>query len=295
MELRSDRLQGMFGSMWPAARRATWITAGTRRDDLAFWMYCSGLAGRPKGIVRLQPDMLYSHLSYTRHVLRLKENDVCCSVPKIFFAYGFGHSITFPFAIAATNVPLPGQPTPATIFETIARYRPTVFFGLPTLYTALSKVPEARTANLSSLRLCVSAVEILAAEVFNAGKQNLRPGSHGRLGVERGPPHLPLEYRQREKTWCGLECACFWNRPHKTAEAMRERGWIYTADRFVHDTERFHFFRGRADDLVKISGRWVYPLEVEQPRRSSHGARMRCPGSRGCRPAHHAQSIRRSR
>ena len=96
---------------------------------------------------------------------------MCFSVPKIFFAYGFGNSITFPFAVGATSVLLPGQPKPAAIFETIARYRPTVFFGLPTLYTALSKAPEARTADLSSLRLCVSAAEILAAEVFNAWKQ----------------------------------------------------------------------------------------------------------------------------
>jgi acyl-coenzyme A synthetase/AMP-(fatty) acid ligase len=94
---------------------------------MAFWMYSSGLTGRPKGIVRPQHDMLYSHLSYARHVLRLNENDVCFSVPKIFFAYGFGNSITFSFAIGVTNVLLPGQPTPAAIFETIARYRPTVF------------------------------------------------------------------------------------------------------------------------------------------------------------------------
>ena len=101
---------------------------------MAFWMYSSGSTGRPKGIVHLQHDMLYTHLSYARNLLRLRENGRMLSVPKIFFAYGFGNSITFPFAAGASSVLFPGQPKPQAIFETIACYRPTVFFGLPTLY-----------------------------------------------------------------------------------------------------------------------------------------------------------------
>src|SRR5262249_17367307 len=126
---------------------------------------------RPKGIVHLQHDMLFTHHSYGRHLLRLAEDDLCFSAAKIFFAYGFGNSITFPFAAGAASILLPGQPKAAAIFATIARFRPTVFFGLPTLYTALSKAPEANGADLSSLRLSVSAAEILAAEVFLAWKE----------------------------------------------------------------------------------------------------------------------------
>jgi benzoate-CoA ligase family protein len=287
----------------PALSGAEWLErppgrlapADTRRDDMAFWMYSSGSTGRPKGIVHLQHDMLYTHLSYARHVLRLKEDDVCFSVPKIFFAYGFGNSITFPFAVGATSVLLPGQPRPAAIFETVARYRPTVFFGLPTLYTALSKVPEARSADLSSLRLCVSAAEILAAEVFNTWKQisglevmeglgssealhiYLSNTAHAkRLGAAgKRVPGYEIRLRDSDGNdvpegeegilWVrgDSNAPCYWNRPDKTAETMREGGWIYTGDRFVRDAEGFHFFRGRADDLVKISGQWVYPLEVE--------------------------------
>ena len=104
---------------------------------------------------------------------------ICCGLNRrtfvircrrFFFAYGLGNSIIFPYAVGASSVLTPGQPKPATIFETIARYRPTVFFGLPTLYTALTKAPEVGQADLKSLRLCLSAAEVLAAEVFNRWK-----------------------------------------------------------------------------------------------------------------------------
>jgi acetyl-CoA synthetase len=170
-----------------------------------------------------------------------------------------------------------------------------VFFGLPTLYTALSKAPEARTADLSSLRLCVSAAEILAAEVSKAWKQISRleimeglgssevlhiylsntaeakkPGSAGKRvpGYEislRNSDGREVADGEEGILWVrgDSNAPCYWNRPDKTAETMREGGWIYTGDRFVRDAEGFHYFQGRADDLVKISGQWVYPLEVE--------------------------------
>jgi acetyl-CoA synthetase len=285
----------LSASEWRARAPGNLAPADTRRDDMAFWMYSSGSTGRPKGIVHLQHDMLYTQLSYAQHRLRLREDDVCFSVPKIFFAYGFGNSITFPFAAGASSVLLPGQPKPAAIFETIARLRPTVFFGLPTLYTALSKAPEARSADLSSLRLCVSAAEILAAEVFNAWKQisgheiveglgssevlhiylsnTVEAKKLGSAGKRVPGYEIALRNSEGQEVADGEEgilwvrgdsnAPCYWNRPDKTAETMREGGWIYTGDRFVRDAEGFHFFRGRADDLVKISGQWVYPLEVE--------------------------------
>ncbi|HEY8442632.1 MAG TPA: AMP-binding protein, partial [Xanthobacteraceae bacterium] len=148
----------------------TLVPADTHRDEMAFWMYSSGSTGRPKGIVHLQHDMAYTDLAYARTILRLQPDDICFSVPKIFFAYGFGNSITFPFSAGAASLLLPGQPRPAAIFEAIAKYRPTVFFALPTLYTALTKGPESRGVDFSSLRVAVSAAEILSAEVFTACK-----------------------------------------------------------------------------------------------------------------------------
>jgi benzoate-CoA ligase family protein len=269
--------------------------ADTHRNEMAFWMYSSGSTGRPKGIVHLQHDMAYSEAAFARHVLKLNPEDICFSVPKIFFAYGFGNSITFPFSAGAATLLLPGQPKPAAIFETIGRFRPTVFFGLPTLYTALTKAEGAAAADFSSLRMALSAAEVLSAEVFNGWKSlsgleiveglgstealhiylsNLADRKKlGAAGLR--VPGYEIALRDKDGSevgdneegilWVRGDSATplYWNRPDKSAETIRDEGWIYTGDRFVRDADGFHFFRGRADDLIKISGQWVYPLEVE--------------------------------
>src|SRR5262249_6267707 len=135
---------------------------------MALWMYTSGSTGRPNGIVHLQHDMPYTHPSYARSVLKPLPDDLSFSVPKFSFSYGFGNSITFPFSVGAASLLLPGRATPAAVFAAIARYRPSVFFGLPTLYTILVHAPEIRDADFSSLRLAVSAADILSSEIFNA-------------------------------------------------------------------------------------------------------------------------------
>jgi benzoate-CoA ligase family protein len=269
--------------------------ADTHRDEMAFWMYSSGSTGRPKGIVHLQHDMAYSEAAFARHVLKLKPDDICFSVPKIFFAYGFGNSITFPFCAGAATLLLPGQPRPAAIFEAIERFRPTAFFGLPTLYTSLTKAEGAAATDFSSLRMALSAAEVLSADVFQGWKaltgleiveglgstevlhiylSNLpnrkKPGAAGLRvpGYEialKGTDGRDVGDNEEGILWVRGDSATplYWNRPDKSAETIREAGWIYTGDRFVRDSDGFHFFRGRADDLVKISGQWVYPLEVE--------------------------------
>jgi acetyl-CoA synthetase len=269
--------------------------ADTHRNEMAFWMYSSGSTGRPKGIVHLQHDMAYSEAAFARHVLKLKPDDICFSVPKIFFAYGFGNSITFPFTVGAATLLLPGQPKPAAIFEAIARFRPSVFFGLPTLYTSLTKADGAAAADFSSLRMALSAAEVLSAEVFNGWKtltgleivEGLGSTEALHIYLSNSPNKMKLgaaglrvpgyEIALRDKggrevgddeegiMWVrgDSNTPLYWNRPDKTAETIRDAGWIYTGDRFVRDSDGFHFFRGRADDLVKISGQWVYPLEVE--------------------------------
>ena len=269
--------------------------AATHRNEMAFWMYSSGSTGRPKGIVHLQHDMAYSDEAFAKNVLKLSGDDICFSVPKIFFAYGFGNAITFPFSAGATSLLLPGKPKPAAIFEAIGRYRPTVFFGLPTLYTSLTKADGAPRADFSSLRLSLSAAEVLSGEVFSAWKaltgleiveglgstealhiylcnreDKKRAGAAGLRvpGYEvalRDQDGSEVSDNEEGTLWLRGDSATplYWNRPDKTAETIREEGWIYTGDRFVRDGDGFYFFRGRADHLVKISGQWVYPLEVE--------------------------------
>jgi acetyl-CoA synthetase len=259
-------------------------------------MYSSGSTGRPKGIVHLQHDMTYTHQSYARSVLQLAPDDICFSVPKIFFSYGFGNSITFPFSVGAASVLMPGRATPAAVFATIAQYRPTVFYGLPTLYTLLTHAPEIKDADLSSLRLAVSAAEILSSEIFNAWKAATGLeiidclGSTEMLNVylSNTPEHKKLGAAGRRvpgyeitlKDEAGNEVVdgcegvmwirghsstpMFWNRPERTAETIREGGWMYTGDRFVRDHDGFYFFRGRKDDLIKVSGQWVNPIEVQR-------------------------------
>lgn len=284
-------------------RAASWLAqfpedlaeADTHRNDMAFWMYSSGSTGRPKGIVHLQHDMAYTNAAFAESVLKLSGDDVCFSVPKMFFAYGFGNSVTFPFCAGATSLLMPGQPKPAAVFAAIEAFRPTVFFGLPTLYTAMAKAPEAKSCNFSSLRLSLSAAEVLSAEVFGDWKaltgleiveglgstevlhiylSNRADNKKlGAAGLRVPGYELALKDKDGRSVGAGEEgilwvrgdsnAPCYWNRPDKTSETMREDGWIFTGDRFKRDADGFYFFRGRADDLVKISGQWVYPLEVE--------------------------------
>jgi acetyl-CoA synthetase len=280
---------------WLPGFRTDLAEAHTHRNEMAFWMYSSGSTGRPKGIVHLQHDMAYSDVAFAQSVLKLGPDDICFSVPKMFFAYGFGNSITFPFSAGAATLLLPGQPKPQAIFDAIERYRPSVFFGLPTLYTSLTRAEGAGRADFSSLRMALSAAEVLSAEVFNGWKTLTGLEIVEGLGSTE-VLHIYLSNRPEQKKLGaaglrvpGYEIALrdsdgrevgdneegilwvrgdsstplYWNRTDKSAETIRDAGWIYTGDRFVRDSDGFHFFRGRADDLIKISGQWVYPLEVE--------------------------------
>lgn len=269
--------------------------ADTRRDDMAFWQYSSGSTGRPKGIVHLQHDMLYAVLAYGKSVLDITENDICFSVPKIFFAYGLGNSLAFPFAVGASSVLLAGQPKARLVLDAIAKHRPTLFFGLPTLYNALNNAPEAASTDFDSIRLCLSAAEVLSPEVAEAwkklsghdiveglgstevlhiylsntadkrkvGSAGLRVPGYEIALKDMDGDDVPDE--EQGVLWVrgNSNAPTYWNRPDKTADTMRADGWIYTGDRMKRDADGFYFFLGRADDLVKVSGQWVYPLEVE--------------------------------
>jgi benzoate-CoA ligase family protein len=269
-------------------------SADTGPDDMAFWMYSSGSTGRPKGIVHLHHDMAYTQASYGEQVLKLTPDDICLSVPKIYFAYGFGNAFTFPFSIGATTVLMPGQPRPDAVLDIIERYRPTVLFGLPTIYTALARVEGVERRDLSSLRQSMSAAEVLSEDVYNAWKKLTGHGPTEGLGSTE-MLHIYLSnalddhrigaagacvpgYEIRLETPDGKPAAPgeegvmfarghssaprYWNRPDKTQETMRG-DWLYTGDRFV-EKDGYYYFQGRADDLIKVSGQWVWPLEVER-------------------------------
>lgn len=290
------------GKAPPEYRDTRWINsfpanlepAPVGPEAMAFWMYSSGSTGRPKGVVHRHCDMAYTVEGYARPVLGITQDDCCFSIPKIFFAYGFGNSLAFPFSVGASALLLSGRPTPERIYDQITRHRPTILFGLPTLYTAMIKDASSAAADLASVRLCISAAEILSEDVFETWRGRFghriveglgstevlhiyltnsedwqKPGSAGQCA-----PGYEVKLTDKEGVivsggeegimWVrgGSNALTYWNRQDKTAETMRD-GWIYTGDRFTRDEDGFYFFRGRADDLVKVSGQWVYPLEIE--------------------------------
>jgi acetyl-CoA synthetase len=268
--------------------------ADTGPDDMAFWMYSSGSTGRPKGIVHLHHDPAYIQQSFGATVLRLAPDDICYSVPKAYFAYGFGNSLIFPFSVGAAALLMPGQPRPDVVLDAIETYRPTVLFGLPTLYTAVAKTPGVQDRDLSSIRQSMSAAETLSADIYSTWKDLVGHGPTEGLGSTemlhiylsnalddhrigsagaRVPGYeIRLETPDGDPANPGEEGVMFvrghssaptyWNRPDKTADTMRG-DWLYTGDRFI-EKDGFYYFQGRADDLVKVSGQWVWPLEVER-------------------------------
>ena len=280
---------------WLAAQSGELPAADTHRDEMAFWMYSSGSTGRPKGVVHLHHDAAYTFESYGRHVLGLRASDIVFSPPKIFFAYGFGNSLTFPFSVGAAAVLHPGRPDPEAVLAAIERHRPTILFGLPTLYSALLSHPGAERRDLSSLRLCVSAAEVLSEELFREWRrryglsiveglgstevlhmylshlpQAQKPGSSGKRvpGYEiklTDTDGNPVQRGASGVMWVRGDSAApfYWNRPDKTRETMRD-GWIWTGDRFHEDEDGCYWFEGRADDLIKVSGQWIHPLEIER-------------------------------
>ena len=292
---RKRRAGDFAGGEWLEDFATELAEADTGRDEMAFWMYSSGSTGRPKGIVHLQHDMAYSEQAFARNVLQLKPDDICFSVPKIFFAYGFGNSITFPFSVGAATLLLPGQPKPSTIFAAIEHFRPTAFLRTA---DALHVADQGRWRRRDRFLFTADGAvggRSSSADVFNGWKTLTGLDIVEGLGSTE-VLHIYLSNRPDRRSSAQRACACramksccatrtaamsatarrafcgcaansntplYWNRPDKSAETIREGGWIYTGDRFVRDHDGFHFFRGRADDLIKISGQWVYPLEVE--------------------------------
>src|SRR5262245_57431836 len=152
-------------------------TVATSRDDVAFWLYSSGSTGFPKGAVHLHHDMWVCMETWAKQVLGIRSTDKVFSAAKLFFAYGLGNAGYFPMGVGAQSVLYPHRPTPESVFELLTRHRPTIFFGVPTLYAGMLAVKEAdQRFDLSSLRLCVSAGEALPEEIYTRWRE--------RFGVE---------------------------------------------------------------------------------------------------------------
>jgi benzoate-CoA ligase len=280
---------------WVGRASARLDPVDTSRDEPAFWLYSSGSTGRPKGAVHLQHDMLYCVDAYAVGVLGMHEGDRTVSAAKLFFAYGLGNNMYFPMGVGGQGVLYPHRPLPEPMFELIHRTRPTLFFGVPTLYAAMLQVKEAeRRWDLSSLRLCVSAGEALPEELYRRWHDRfgveiidgigtteilhiflsnrpgqVRPGSTGRpvpgyeaIVVDDEGRVLPPGEIGNLRVKGDSTMAYYWNQHEKTKDALHGH-WIQTGDKYYQDQDGYFWYCGRADDMLKVGGIWVSPVEVE--------------------------------
>jgi benzoate-CoA ligase len=268
--------------------------APTRRDDMAFWLYSSGSTGKPKAVVHLQHDIPYTCITYAEQVLGITERDITFSTTGLFHAYGFGNNLTFPYWVGASTVLHAGRNTPATVLETIEKRRPTLFFSAPTLYNAILNFEGAKNHNLSSIRHCVAAAEALPAEVWRRWKDafgltildgvgstemlhiycsnrldDLRPGSSGKpvpgyelkILDEEGAA-VPTGQAGDLYVKGDSALALYWAQHEKSKRSVLGE-WFFTGDRYRVDEDGFYWYEGRSDDMIKVSGLWVSPIEIE--------------------------------
>ncbi len=264
---------------------------GSNADDIAFWLYSSGSTGRPKGTPHRHASLVATAELFGNQVFGFREDDIVFSAAKLFFAYGLGNALTFPLYTGATAVLFADRVTPAVAIDLMAQHGVTVFCGVPTLYAAML---AAGTLPTSPLRLCLSAGEALPEEIGRAwtratdteivdgiGSTEMlhifvsnRPGRirYGTTGTPvPGYTVRLVDEEGRELTADGIGellvrgpsmTSGYWNQPAKTAATFVD-GWMRTGDKFERNGEGYLLHRGRVDDMLKVSGIWVSPVEVE--------------------------------
>ncbi len=268
--------------------------APTTCDDVCFWLYSSGSTGAPKGTVHVHSSLIQTAELYAKPILGIEEGDVVFSAAKLFFAYGLGNGLTFPLSVGATAVLMAERPTPAAVFARLRRHQPTIFYGVPTLYASMLASPELPRREELRLRRCTSAGEALPEQIGKRWAKHFevdildgigstemlhiflsnRPGD-----VRYGTTGKPVPgYRVRLVEDDGREvargeagelqvagptgAAQYWNNREKT-RATFQGPWTRCGDKYVQDADGYYVYSGRSDDMLKVSGIYVSPIEVE--------------------------------
>src|SRR5882724_7414265 len=281
---------------WTAAAAEHLVAANTSPRDPAFMLYTSGSGGTPKAAVHLHADMAVASVNYAQGILGLRAEDVTFSASKLFFAYGLGNGMYFPLSVGARTILNPERTKVDRVIDLVRRRRPTIFFAVPTFYAAVLRAAEAERdhVDFSSVRQCVSAGEALPAEIFERWKKRFRleildgigstemlhmfissrpgkckpgscgfpvPGYDAKIVDDAGEPVPDGEVGN---LWVRGESAFaeYWRIPELTARTKRG-DWVVTGDKFVREPDGYYQYCGRADDMLKVAGMWVSPVEVE--------------------------------
>ena len=294
IDFTNDRLvwSSFGGAVLSAADECT--PADTHRDDIAIWLFTSGSTGHPKGAVHLQHDLPFNTEVFAKRTMGVNANDLTVSVPKLFFGYATGTNLLFPFAVGGSTALFSERSTPEKLFEVIERYRPTILTTVPTMINSMLNSIDATSRDLSSLRFCYSAGEALPIELCERWKRSLgveicdgigsaemfhiyitnRPGDvkPGSLGkVVEGYEAKIVDAEGRElgigemgtlKIKGDSAALCYWNAHEKSKETFAG-DWCTTGDQFHVDDEGYYWYHGRTDDMLKVSGIFVAPAEIE--------------------------------
>ena len=269
-------------------------TYDTHRDDIAGWLFTSGTTGHPKAAVHLHQDFAFNIETYSKRIVQYRPSDVTLSVPKLFFGYATGTNLMFPFAAGGATALFSERSTPEKLFEMIEKHRPTVLTSVPTMINGMLSLPGAAKRDLSSLRVCLSAGEALPPELYRRWKETFGveimdgigsaemfhiyisnsldevvPGSLGRLvpGYDArvvAPDGSDARDGEQGTLWVrgGSTALCYWQDNEKSRATFRG-DWCVTGDQFSRDASGLFWYGGRSDDMLKVSGIFVSPLEIE--------------------------------
>lgn len=268
--------------------------ADTTSDDVCFWLYSSGSTGAPKGTAHVHSSLIQTAEYFARPTLGICEDDVVFSAAKLFFAYGLGNGLTFPMSVGATAILMAERPTPASVVERLIKHKPSVFYGVPTLYGAMLADETLPGADVLKFRVCTSAGEALPKELGLRWRERYGVdildgiGSTEMLHVFLSNSQTDVRYGTTGKPVPGYElrligddgeevpvgepgelqisgpssAAFYWNNRAKT-RATFQGEWTCSGDKYTIDTDGYYVYSGRSDDMLKVSGIYVSPIEVE--------------------------------
>ena len=268
--------------------------ADTHRDDIAIWLFTSGSTGHPKGAVHLQHDLPFNTEVFAKRTIGVNENDLTVSVPKLFFGYATGTNLLFPFAVGGATALFSERSTPEKLFQVIDRYRPTILTTVPTMINLMLNSQDVTKHDLSSLRFCYSAGEALPVELYTRWKttmgveicdgigsaemfhiyisnrpDDVKPGSLGKVVPGYEARIVDAEGKEVATGDMGTlkvkgdsASLCYRNAHDKSKETFAG-DWCTTGDQFHVDEEGYFWYHGRTDDMLKVSGIFVAPAEIE--------------------------------